>query len=139
MLITAPVELTFFPPLITNVITEVRRIAAESPDFTYNFFDQDDPGCRYVKDGQGSCIVGKALVALGVPTDFFDTPAAGLLPSLELNTTINSKRVGVIFPRLFGWPRGDELSWLMVVQAQQDTGMSWGYAVATADRRVKLS
>ncbi len=126
--------LDFTPPTADAVIAKVREIAAEAPAFVYSETDEHDgPTCRYVKNGEGSCIVGKALVALGVPVDFFDRPSVSGSP---LNT------VGIwqsTLRDLLGWQRDLNNDWLQAVQAQQDVGCAWGIAVEFADKRCPLS
>ncbi|MFF0498493.1 hypothetical protein ACFYU5_18960 [Nocardia aobensis] len=115
---------------LTEIIAEIRRIAAESPDYVYKPVVKPNSlgigTCEYVErsaDGElvGSCIVGRALVNLGVPpevltfTDDFTPTAFGLLADLDFDV------------------RGAEIKWIQRVQSGQDQKMSWGDAVARAD------
>lgn len=115
---------------LTEIIAEIRRIAAESPDYVYKPVVKPNSlsleTCEYVErsaDGElvGSCIVGRALVNLGVPPEVLTftsdyTPTAfGLLADPD------------------GDGEGTEIIWIQRVQSGQDEKMSWGDAVARAD------
>lgn len=115
---------------LAEVIAEIRRIAAESPDYVYEPVVKPNSlgigTCEYVErsaDGKliGSCIVGRALVNLGVPpevltfTDDFTPTAFGLFEDPD-----HDGRVA-------------EINWIQRVQGGQDRKMSWGDAVARAD------
>lgn len=101
----------------------IRAQAAEMPDFRYTT-DSGSMTCYYYADDNNprGCIVGAALVSLGVPT--------------------------AILPDLVGWAGhltnrrflADLLTeeaitsqWVQVVQWAQDRGKTWGEAVAAAE------
>jgi hypothetical protein len=115
------------------LVAEVRRLAAESPDFVYRRPGRDrasGPECFYVhktEDGEqvGGCLIGQALINLGVPIDEvaeLDTLDIGgaedVLPQFGIHT--------------------HEAVWAGWVQHYQDTGDRWGVAVMKADERVGL-
>lgn len=119
------------------LIAEVRRIAAENPDYVYSS-DQ----CVYMHEGQPSCIMGKALFNLGY------------LPAAE---DVEEQIIGHVLQTL-GKTLGLEVDtyeviWLSAVQGVQDGvslddfpygvlfntsrgcrhRLSWGNAVKYAD------
>ncbi|ASZ75015.1 hypothetical protein FDI69_gp171 [Rhodococcus phage Trina] len=66
-----------FKLLPYDVLMQARIILRATPDFRYHGGDcaQEVGGkalgsCRYIEDGVGSCLFGKALLDLGVPADF---------------------------------------------------------------------
>lgn len=104
---------------LTDIQAEIRRLADEQPDHVYERYGQS---CVYVADdGEGnlvgSCIVGRALVNLGVEPEtltFYIVPTADtLLTSVDLV--------------------GPEVSWIQDVQSEQDYGITWSKAIAYAD------
>lgn len=118
-----------------DVVAEVRKIAAEMPDFVYTDQGADlGPGeftapCSYlgrsVGDEQGqACIVGTALQRLGVSRDD--------LLEQEGNCALDAVRL-LLSPTE---PRLPVRYWLAHVQQAQDTGFSWGDAVRMADGEV---
>lgn len=114
-----------------QVVNEVRRLAAEQPDFVYvNPVDPENADCLYVHNWGvldqpvvGGCIAGQALLNLGVP--------AWKLHEEEY-TSVGAilSKVGVTVDR--GSDR-DDLDWLDNVQAKQDIKIPWGAAVTAAD------
>lgn len=84
--------------------------------------------CTYVRDGQADCIVGKFLVAQGVPLERLaeadlafhgaGLPADCLLSELRHEGCITIS--------------GESISALKEVQYQQDDGNPWGVAVRRA-------
>lgn len=123
------------------VAAKVREIAAAEPDFKYHKKYGND--CKYVVDGQGACIIGRALVDLGCPPDFFcqQLPPGfygETSPTLYNNANIHNL-AGTAFPRMAF--QSDSFSgavrWLSSVQDSQDSGATWGEAVAHADRYSK--
>lgn len=103
-----------------RLIYAVRDLAEANPLFVYT-----PPGghatCKYVHEGKGSCIVGQALLNLGlIDIDIEQTvdngaAIAGLLMRLEINLAATERR------------------WLSVVQVHQDRGAPWVRAVNEAD------
>lgn len=101
-----------------QIIAEVRRLAAEQPDFIYEK-PAGSTFCLY-KHGDGpGCIMGQALNNLGVEVDEFTT---GTIGSVLIEKGIKTTR-----------GQGD---WLRDVQAQQDTRHTWAQSVADADEWV---
>lgn len=112
-----------------DVINEVRKLAAERPDFIYTQQGQvwdNYSTCSYVSAKLGEtygegCIVGQALQRLGVSKDRLDNlegnGASSVLADLEI------------------LPVGDKgtLSWLDRVQLKQDLGLSWGESIVRVD------
>lgn len=97
---------------------EVRRLAAENPNYRYPHTN----GCVYVERGPGgglcgSCLFGVALINLGVDPqelDLGDHVAIALL--LDRN----------------GFA-GPQIEWFQAVQNFQDDRRPWGEAVRLAD------
>lgn len=112
-----------------QVWEEIEKLAAESPDYVYPRAErpldlpEDDPWltCRYVhhaEDGSktGGCIVGQALIRLGVPVERLEKlegrPASLVLSALSIDRT--NARAEMV----------------QIVQQKQDQGATWGEAVA---------
>lgn len=109
-----------------KIIDKVREIAAAQPEFVY--VPPGGPGttCYYVLDGEGSCIIGRALFALGLIDN-----------SIPFDD--NTLTVGALFNTLGIEVDGEEGIWLREVQYQQDSGKPWGEAVGAADRTAVLA
>ena len=129
-----------YPELtVEAVVAEVRKVAAERPDFIYT--DQPERvaradklkmshtslGCSYIgafpaDPGESPvghrCIVGQALKRLGV-LDADLEPAEGQSASSLLTFIKGTSPIGS--------------AWLNMLQGAQDTGRSWSKAVAHAD------
>lgn len=108
-----------------DVIEEIRVLAAESGGLLYE--SGPEGGCWYVRDGKPSCIVGQALARLGVPLEFFEkyegtNAEYGGWPLRSLLEEVTGGRM-----------TAEEYEWISVVQSRQDTGSTWGEAVAMAD------
>lgn len=113
----------------TDIVNEVRRLAKAEPNFVYidqEGRDKDSP-CGYTGMGPGTsqgraCIVGQALMNLGVP-------AEALVDSED--------SVGVLLAELeqveYGPFDSTNEEWLTTVQGFQDEGTPWGEAVSSAD------
>ncbi|SIL73749.1 Uncharacterised protein [Mycobacteroides abscessus subsp. abscessus] len=112
-----------------NLIRTVRRIAAANPDFVYEA--QPDPVfpggrlCRYVHNGEPSCLIGKALWELGLINSVFETNAKNVSAFGQIY-----KGLGLALDH---W----ELDWLIEVQRAQDFQTAWGRAVESADVKVR--
>lgn len=120
----------------TQVIEEVRRLAAEQPDFVYSKQEGADAnedcsyfGCK-VGDASGqACIVGQALANLNVDM-------SGLKRKED-------KGYGMAIGQALEWRvvaipyTEEERVWLGNVQYHQDRGESWGQAVELADKSVR--
>ncbi len=98
-----------------QIIAEVRRLAAESPDFVYQK-PEFSPVCLY-KHGDGpGCLFGQALSNLGIEVDE------------NTRGTINN-----VLDR-FDVDRTDrQRCWMSTAQRRQDHGSSWAEAVRQAD------
>ena len=111
---------------INEVISEIRKIASENPNTVYgrDIFDSGDDNCRYIIDGKGSCIVGRALVNLGtIPMrlhEFEGMKARDVLLRLSIDTD-----------------HFDQTEWVNRVQFHQDADVPWGIAVEKADRYIE--
>lgn len=94
---------------------EVRRLAAERPDYVYPAADGGE-NCFYQDEGKPRCIFGEALGILDVLVPQGETKAIDyLLADLGVATT------------------AEQLGWAGQVQYYQDRGRSWGSAVRYAD------
>lgn len=113
-----------------KLIAEVRKIAAERPDYVYGLAN-----CQYMVNGHPSCIMGQALYRLGY------------LPSV---VPIEDVTINLVLSKLGIEVAPDELTWLCRVQNAQDgrvslashgpdvvnmldRRLSWGQAVQYAD------
>lgn len=115
-----------------EVETEIRRLAKENPD---NIYYRDSDLCYYTRgnclNGSVGCIVGQALMNLGVPK--------GLLAKEDQDDeTIGAAS---LLHRLAVKPSGRQnfSDWLVFVQMEQDFGGKWGQAVASADREAGIN
>ena len=108
---------------VQPLIDAVRRLAADNPGYVYQW-----PGtgssCLYVHDGQGSCLIGQAALAIGLIDVGIETDNVNQRDVLAL---LKSKGVRA---------SDAQKAWLEEVQARQDGGMSWSYAVGSADALV---
>lgn len=118
-----------------DLVAEVRRLAAERPDYVYRdthsecFYvehcENDVTGGDFWADPEelfGSCIVGQACLNLGVDKLAFkyhnNQPFSYFWHKLfEENSIIDNK----------------DIVWLQKVQFRQDNKDSWGVAVKNAD------
>lgn len=120
----------------TELIQEVRKIAAERPDFVYGDQGIDNNTCSYfgrdIGDESGSpCIIGQALKNLGVDTSRLKQAEDELAEDLEI-----SRVLGLGYIEL---PYTDqEAQWLQKVQTNQDFNDYWVKAVEEADKWVTL-
>ena len=114
------------------IVREVRALAAERPEHIYYAPQRDN--CSYVCDASGctpehGCIVGQALVRLGVPQ--------ALLAEIEVRE--GQDAISNMPPIVSNYGVGVELVveqevyWLSRVQAHQDRAVPWGESVALAD------
>ena len=110
----------------TEVIAEVRKVAAKMPD---HLGLVDGGGCHYVHKGAPSCIIGHALWNLGVIDAEFE------------NRGINGSGVRALTDLISGIDdtTEDEMdrTWLYEVQESQDSGAEWAHAVAQADSYIE--
>ena len=107
---------------IADVVSKVRELAAESPEYVYKAsageqcvnYEMDDEGNPIPMSG---CIVGQALDALGV--DMISIRPGGSAPVALYYAGIEFEEV--------------DASWLIKVQIAQDGRVKWSDAVARAD------
>lgn len=111
-----------------DVQREVRRLAAENPDFIY----APAPGrtCNYVRPNgeggwEGDCLWGQAFIECGI------TPVE-LLPFGEV-------RIGAAFDRLGIAAAEGEIGWARIAQRTQDCSGTWGDAIKLADAQFPLN
>lgn len=104
-----------------DVIAEVRRLAAESPDCVYESPDGD---CHYQRgecsNGSVGCIWGQALRRWGIIDE-------------------SRERAAVLVSRYGAGLSDQQHEWVHAVQEFQDRGESWGDAVKAADHDWPLS
>ena len=126
-----------------KLIAEVRKVAAERPDYIYQSSGPAD-ACWYMHNGEPSCIMGQAMYRLGAigPSN----PQSGRIENKNVSDALHILNINVDHP---------EADWLDEVQAAQDgrhlkpfgselgkplpPKLSWSAAVAQADERVKLT
>jgi hypothetical protein len=105
-----------------DVITAVRELAAEKPDFVYT---PDAGACLYVhpnSDGTISpgCLIGQAFQRVGVPNEvllrYNDRNIELVANAGEITDVANIK-----------------IGWLTRIQWYQDNSKTWAYAVQQAD------
>lgn len=101
---------------------KVREIAEEN----YNGTEQhlDDP--QYVRDGEGSCLLGQAFVALGV-----------LVEELEPLVNHNIVQVYTAAIGVEAAKADPDLDWLWWVQDAQDDGREYLRCVERADAETR--
>lgn len=110
---------------IKEVISEIRKIASESPTTVYSrdIFNPGDDPCQYIVDGKGSCIVGRALVNLGIAPERLDE--------------FEGMKAGDVLAHLsVGRDHFDQTEWVDRVQFHQDASVPWRIAVEKADRYI---
>lgn len=112
-------------PTAGQVINKVRDLAEAQPNFVYFKPEVEEDmgnGCLYVhgrgtENERGGCIVGQALMALGV----------------EIEKKHEANNASSVI-RHMGIDHTDkEIQWLDNVQSSQDTGETWEFAVFSAD------
>ena len=112
---------------VADVAMEVRRLAAESPEFIYEG-EVGAIGCSYVsgRNGKG-CLVGQALTNLGVERED--------LVKHEGDTASSLLRcLGLVGSEGEDWPYNPDLIFVQTAQGRQDVGDSWRVAVVEAER-----
>lgn len=115
----------------SDLIAEIRRVAAERPE--YNYRDEirkmGFDGCVYqLPSGEPGCLIGQGLFPLMENKDFFlehdDLNEDDVLGLEDANLIVGT---------------GREIGWLSRAQIRQDAGFTWGEAVAVADAEYPLS
>jgi len=111
-----------------RLINEVRRLANERPNFVYNRpeFGSGPAPCRYVHDGQPSCLVGCAAWNLG------------LINATIESTSMNVGGVVVLNDELGFGLSNEHVDWLSTAQSLQDDGATWATAVESADEVIPV-
>ena len=111
---------------VSDLWAEVKRVAAEQPDYVY---DKPDGNCSYEVGGKPSCLVGHAMFRLGMPLDLIRRcDRAGAIGHVldefggEFDESGDDKGV---YRTLLVWAQGG-----------QDSGLPWGEAVSEAERSV---
>lgn len=103
-----------------RVVTEVRRLASESPKYVYGG-SSHTLYCTYTaNEYQSACIIGQAFMALGVPEQS--------LRAVDANAD-----GGESVDKLYD-DDGPAVDWLTQVQTDQDCNIAWGEAVTSADQ-----
>jgi hypothetical protein len=125
-------------PTITweQIEAEVRRLAAERPDFVY-VRPETEPRCMYWHEAanEPGCIFGHALYTLGVPVDrlvaFDHMPQQATSPgypddwySEGITNVVKALGVNVT---------DEQEGWAKVLQERQDSGDTWGAAIEFTD------
>jgi hypothetical protein len=107
------------------------EVRTEGPQFIYKKDERVDENgdmqginCRYVEDGNPSCLVGRVLFRAGVPIEAIsalDTQFEGISESIQdakfpddVNLTLDAREV------------------LQAAQTSQDAGQTWGEALRAA-------
>lgn len=123
----------------STVVSKIRELAKQSPDRTES--------CSYFDSkGAPKCIVGNALADLGVKPmneplgygvvngyccgDMLTEDGAFFAEPCEFAETLPWELAGVESPT------PEQITWVHRVQVEQDNGVSWGMAVATAEKLI---
>ncbi|WP_280350411.1 hypothetical protein [Nocardia abscessus] len=112
-------------------VAAVRKRAADNPDKVYQPVEMDEGGesCVYVERDHetgelvGSCLIGCALVDIGVPAERLDYVQMSF-------STLNSVAEFGIPVTVADWAQG--------AQIEQDRGTTWGESVKIADELYPL-
>lgn len=120
----------------TELIQEVRKIAAERPDFIYSNQGVDTDLCSYfgraVGDESGSpCIIGQALKNLGVNTSRLKQAEDDYDDGTNIAAALDEQFIDLTYTV-------QEARWLDKAQSAQDFGNPWAKAVEVADKWVTL-
>lgn len=105
-----------------EILDEVVRIADENPDFVYQQIPNElGASCKYVHDGQPSCLIGRAFWNLGLidatleQQEHENTSGAASMVKYTLHDKVTSTEA--------------DREALAHIQDYQDNGMAWGFAV----------
>lgn len=118
----------------TEVLSLLRRaVELKGSNYIYEKDYNGDLLCRYAKDGCPDCIIGHVLAWIGIPLEEMEANDDPAKPNGELSEgTIGGlfwkiKNLhGITFTR-----RAEQM--LSRAQADQDGGLSWGYALKAAE------
>jgi hypothetical protein len=112
---------------LTDIAKRMVELADERPEHVYRRHDGGTVGnCWYAHPGSaepngGGCLVGQALASLGVPLSKLE---ANGLPAQELMCSLGYVDYSS------AW-RDETLREIRSAQSEQDSGLSWGDAVAS--------
>lgn len=97
-------------------------------DYVY-VCDDGTSKCRYELDGKAQCLIGRALLRLGVPIN--------VLNALDLGwkTIVAVGAVNILKDAGFEWEQ-DAVEWARVVQFYQDAKHPWRQAISIADNHL---
>jgi len=104
-----------------SIIKAVREKAAENPLFVY---DVGADFCKYVIDGQPSCLIGHALWDLHIIDANLENAYEGYYNNIDVQD---------LFTHLGTRLDPEEVGWLTLAQQSQDAKSPWGKAVDWAD------
>lgn len=123
---------------VQDLAAKVRELAAENPDYIYQP-PKGTIGCKNAEktaDGEwvGSCIVGRALIALGINPRWFED--AGYNGS-SFGTVFDAlQRAWLMEPEDVTIEEADPYLFVQRVQSHQDTGNTrWAECVRIADEK----
>lgn len=127
---------------VLAVIEQVRDVVALQPSRVY-----PTRPSRYVhrtRDGWGcSCLVGHALVALGIDPamlDDLDDDGDGFNAGWMLMQLVKAGQVQAWAkgPDAYAWQTQRPIQWLVSVQSAQDDMVPWGFCIVRADAEFPL-
>lgn len=120
-------------------------VEANGSDYVYKPDERNDDGymmgmCENVQHDDegnlvGSCIVGSAMVLLGVDPLAMASDAVRYADAGELLATLEDSGLIEFEPK--GWDVAHTKELLLTAQVHQDKGAEWGESVETAIRRVE--
>lgn len=118
---------------LEDIQAEIRRLAAEKPDYVYQSPHGPNGACMYTEIDSdtdkrvGSCIVGQALINLGVSAE-------------AMKTHEGESALSVISGNgeLMWYEAPPVMRWISNVQHGQDNGRAWAAAVERADEKVSV-
>ncbi|QRY51822.1 hypothetical protein [Mycolicibacterium septicum] len=104
-----------------KIAKEVKRLAAESPDFIYPYED-----CKYIHNGEPSCLYGHALFNLGLIDSSFERKLGK--GHLGNDTLLNFQPIDTVLQQLDIKLDNDEVGAFIGSQDDQDNGRPWDVA-----------
>lgn len=114
-----------------RLVESVMNKEGFGPDYVYQNPDPEQPTrCFNVWNGEGSCIIGRALIEMGVEPEWFKQtgmrpaqPFSDVSRDLEIEKSIRFTSKAYHF--------------LREIQSCQDTKVPWGQAIRSAKRDVE--